>query len=134
MALKKRILLVEDEPEYGAMVKMRLESAGYDVSVAGDAYEGGRAVLRNSYDLVILDLMMPMGGGGLVLSKMRSIPAKAHVPVAFLTAKRVDDKMMEFAKANDVSVIFSKPYDADEFLEIVASLVAGPAADTSSTA
>ena len=130
MAGKKRILVVEDDLEYGTMVRMRLESAGYKVSLAGDAYQGGQEVLKNDFDLVILDLMMPMGGGESVLERMRSIPAKSHIPVALLTARTVDDEMLDFAKAHDVSVVFSKPYDADEFLEVVSSLVAEePAAE-----
>jgi len=123
MSNKKRILLVEDELDYGKMVRMRLDAAGYDVTLATDAYHGAQEIIKKDFDLVILDLMMPMGGGESVLERMRAIPAKAHIPVVILTAKPLDDRLTEYARVHDVSVIFGKPYDAEEFLSTIASIL-----------
>ena len=123
MAEKKRILVVEDEMDYAKMVKMRLESAGYEVSVAGDAYSGTHQVVKNNPDLVVLDLNMPAGGGFALLERIRKIPSRATIPVVILTGRNVDEDLIARAETYDVSAIFSKPYDASRFLAKIASLL-----------
>jgi CheY-like chemotaxis protein len=63
MTSPKRILLVEDELEFAQLLKDRLEMAGYLVSIATDAYAGTKAIIKEDFDLMVLDLMMPAGGG-----------------------------------------------------------------------
>ena len=62
MADKKRILIVEDEMDFAKMVKLRLESVGYEVSLAGNTQDGTQRILDEPWDLMVLDLMMPGGG------------------------------------------------------------------------
>lgn len=123
MGEKKKILIVEDERDFAKMVKMRLESAGYEVSVAMDAYQGTQAVIKNDFDLIVLDLMMPAGGGLAMLERIRKIPAKTMIPVVILTGKTIDDETKERAVANDVTTIFTKPYESEKFLRKIKSLV-----------
>ena len=72
MELKKKILIVEDEIDFAKMVKLRLQAVGYDVYIAGDAYTGTQQIIKNDYDLIILDLMMPAGGGFSLLERIRN--------------------------------------------------------------
>ena len=123
MGERKKILLVEDELDFAKMVKIRLESLGYEVSIAGDAYSGTQAIIKSTPDLIILDLMMPAGGGFSILERIRSIPAKATIPVVIVTGKTIDDAVKEKAKAYGVSAIFSKPYDSVQFVQKIKALL-----------
>ena len=98
------------------------ESAGYEVSVAVDAYQGTQMIVHGDFDLVILDLMIPAGGGFALLERIRNMPAKS-TPVVILTGKKIDDEIRARAEANDVAVIFTKPYDSKQFLRRIKSLV-----------
>jgi len=60
---EKKILIVEDEIEFAEMVKVRLEGAGYSADIALDAYEGNKSIMNTNYDLIVLDLAMPVGNG-----------------------------------------------------------------------
>jgi len=123
MSEKKKILIVEDETDFAKIVRMRLESVGYAVSVAVDAYQGTQMIVKNDYDLVILDLGLPAGGGFALLERIRNMPAKSAIPVVILTGKTIDDEIRAKAKANDVAAIFSKPYDSKEFVRKLKSIV-----------
>ena len=52
MSERKKILVVEDEPDFARVVGMRLESVGYEVHIAGDAYTGTREILQGDYQLI----------------------------------------------------------------------------------
>ena len=87
------------------------------------AYEGNKAIMNEDYDLVVLDLAMPVGNGLELLEHVREHPDKAELPVIIMTGKLVDDYVLEKAKALNVAAIFTKPYDSDLFIEKVTSLV-----------
>lgn len=123
MSHKKRILIVEDEIEFAKMVKMRLESVGYEVSIAVDTYLGTRDIVKNQPDLVVLDLMMPAGGGFALLDRIRNMPSTVEIPVVILTGKTIDDEVREKAESYKVSAIFTKPYNSIKFVSKIMSLV-----------
>ena len=122
MEIKKKILIVEDEMDFAKMVKLRLQAVGYEVHIAGDAYSGTQEIIRNDYDLIILDLMMPAGGGFSLLERIRKIPSKTMVPVVIVTGKTIDNDDRQKAEELDVAAIFAKPYDSIEFVETLKSL------------
>ncbi len=108
--------------DFAKMVKLRLQAVGYEVHIAGDAYTGTQEIIRNDYDLIILDLMMPAGGGFSLLERIRKIPSKTLVPVVIVTGKTIDSEDRQKAEELDVAAIFSKPYDSTEFVETLKSL------------
>jgi len=120
---KRKILIVEDEIGFAKMVKMRLESAGYEVSIAGDTYSGTQEIIRGVYDLIVLDLMMPAGGGFSLLERIRRIPSKAMIPVVILTGRQIDEELKRQAEIYDVAAVFTKPYESTEFVNTIKSLV-----------
>ena len=85
--MKKRILVVDDEPEFTNLLKLSLESHGYyEVREENDA-EAARAAARLfDPDLVILDIMMPQLEGSEVAAELKADPITRDVPVIFLTA------------------------------------------------
>ncbi len=87
MAHKKRILLIEDEEDIAALIKLQAEVSGYKLHVEVDGINGYRAVEREKPDLVILDLMLPGENGLDVCRKIKSHPDLKMIPVLILTAK-----------------------------------------------
>ncbi|HDQ44154.1 MAG TPA: response regulator [bacterium] len=123
MTQKNKILVVEDELGFAKMIKLRLDSVGYDVTIAGDAYTGTQEIIKHDYALIILDLMMPAGGGFSLLERIRKIPAKASIPVIVLTGKTIDDEIRSQAEVLEVAAIYTKPYESSEFVEQIKSIV-----------
>ncbi len=123
MGEKKKILIVEDEPVFAEIVKERLEREGYSVSIAADAYSGTQQVVKGAPDLIVLDLMMPAGGGFSILERVRNFPDKSAIPVVIFTGKTVDKEMIQKAKELKVSAIFSKPEVRDSFVAKIHSLL-----------
>ncbi len=79
------VLLIEDEPGIVDFVRRGMEAEGFDVQAALDGAEGERRALREGFDAVVLDLMLPGRDGLEVLASLRA--AKPSLPVIVLTAK-----------------------------------------------
>jgi DNA-binding response OmpR family regulator len=112
-ALAPSILLVEDEPGIVDFLGRGLRAEGFAVEAASDGEEGERRALRESFDMVVLDLMLPRRGGMEVLANLRA--AKPDLPVIVLTARGdVEDRVAGLdAGAVDYLV---KPFSLDELL------------------
>jgi two-component system alkaline phosphatase synthesis response regulator PhoP len=83
---KKKILLVDDDPDLVEAMKIILENKSYDVAVAHDGKEGLKKVETEQPNLIILDVMMPELDGYEVCDKLKSDPKYGHIPVLLLTA------------------------------------------------
>lgn len=87
MTQKKRILLIEDEEDIAAMIKLQAELSGYKLHVEVDGINGFRSIERERPDLVILDIMLPGQNGLDVCRKMKSHAELKQIPVIILSAK-----------------------------------------------
>jgi DNA-binding response OmpR family regulator len=128
--MKKRILVVDDDSKIVLVLQIRLRSAGYEVLSAPDGVSG--LILAKDYkpDLVILDIMMPRGGGFSMAYRLRE--EAPEVPFIFITASK-EKGLKEMADSLGAAGYLEKPYEKDDLLEAVAkvlaagqSLVAGP--------
>ncbi len=109
----QRILIVDDDDEIRDLLEFDVSQSGYFVDTAKDGKEGLQKVLNNSYDLVILDVMMPKMNGFDVCKNIRS--AKLAIPVLMLTAKgTINDKTIGFDCGADDYLV--KPFDVQEVL------------------
>lgn len=109
----KRILIVDDDDEIRELLEFDIAQSGYFVDTASDGKEGLTKILNNSYDLVILDVMMPKMNGFDVCKNIRQ--AKLSIPVLMLTAKgTIDDKTDGFDSGADDYLV--KPFDIQEVL------------------
>jgi len=85
--MKKRILVVDDEPDFTSMLRLTLESHGYfEVREENDADRARAAVREFDPDVVLLDIMMPGMEGSEVAAALKADPVTRDVPVIFLTA------------------------------------------------
>lgn len=115
-----RILVVEDEKKVASFIKRGLEEENYEVDLAGDGEEGLSMVEADSYDLVLMDLMLPKMDGLSVIREMRK--KDIHVPVLCLTAKdTVDDIVSGLDSGSDDYL--TKPFAFAELLARVRALV-----------
>jgi len=87
MSPKKRILLVEDEEDIAALIKLQAEISGYKLHVEVDGINGMRAIEREKPDLVILDIMLPGQNGLDICRKMKNDPDLKNIPVIIISAK-----------------------------------------------
>ncbi|ACL04952.1 response regulator transcription factor [Desulfatibacillum aliphaticivorans] len=86
MANKKKILVVDDEPDFCAIVKSYLEKEGYAVETAYDGVEGIDKVKESPPDAIVLDVMMPEKDGYAVCSELKSDEKYQDIPIVMLTA------------------------------------------------
>ena len=84
---KKRIVMIEDEEDIAALIKLQAEISGYKLHVEVDGINGYRAIEREKPDLVILDVMLPGENGLDVCRKIKSSPETKNIPVIILSAK-----------------------------------------------
>lgn len=82
-----RILVIEDETDIQSLIRFNLERDGHQVVVSSSGGDGLHELRRNTYDLVLLDLMLPDRDGLEVCRVMRADPAMAAVPIIMVTAK-----------------------------------------------
>jgi len=120
---KKKILVVEDEIQFAKMIAMRLQSAGYDVDISTDAYGGTQSAIRSNPDLIILDLMMPAGGGFALLDRINKIPLTSTIPVIILTGRVIDDNIQNTAEKYGVKRIIRKPYEKDDLISTIETVL-----------
>jgi two-component system, OmpR family, alkaline phosphatase synthesis response regulator PhoP len=87
MTQKKRIILVEDEEDIAALIKLQAEISGYKLHVEVDGINGYRAIEREKPDLVILDIMLPGENGLDVCRKIKGSADLKNIPIIILSAK-----------------------------------------------
>lgn len=81
----KKILVIEDEPSILKLLSYNLEQEGYEVETTMDGQDGFNLALKNTYDLILLDLMLPSKNGQEICRELRQ--EKNEVPIIMLTAK-----------------------------------------------
>jgi DNA-binding NtrC family response regulator len=118
---KGRILVVDDEVDIRESLETLLEMEGYSVELAADATEGMRKWEKSSYDLILLDLMMPDRSGMDVLHDIRA--RDTETPVIMLTAYGSVEVAVKALK-NGANDYFPKPWDNDKLVIEIESLIA----------
>ncbi len=109
-----RILLVEDDPNFGDVLRSYLEMNDYEVTLATDGVAGWEAFKkRNDFNLCVLDVMMPKKDGFTLAKEIRE--KNKDIPIIFLTAKTLKDDVLQGFKIGADDYI-SKPFNTEEFL------------------
>jgi phosphate regulon transcriptional regulator PhoB len=120
--VKAKILIVEDEPDIAELVSYNLKKEGYETTCAADGEEALRLVRKSSFDLIVLDLMLP-GIQGLDLCRIiRNDPATSRMPIIMLTAKAEEsDRVLGLETGADDYL--PKPFGTKELIARVRALL-----------
>ncbi len=111
--LKKTILVIDDEVDFVKLIKLRLESNGYEVESAFDGEEGLSKIAQKKPDVILLDVMMPKKDGYTMLHELKSKEDLNSIPVIIITAKAY---MKDLFGIEGVADYIVKPFDDDDLL------------------
>ena len=109
----KKILLVEDDPNFGTVLKDYLAMNDYDVTHAKNGMEGFEKFKKDDFDLCILDVMMPYKDGFTLAKEIRE--KNKEVPIIFLTAKALKEDVVKGYKVGADDYL-NKPFDSEVLL------------------
>ena len=117
---KLKILLVEDDPNFGSILKSYLELAEYDVVLKTDGKQGLGCFTSGTFDLCILDIMMPEMDGFTLAREIKKKNDK--MPLIFLTAKSLKEDVLEGFKLGADDYL-TKPFDSEVLLYKISAIL-----------
>lgn len=126
---QRRVLVADDEPHIGHIIRIKLEQGPYQVVLVSDGREALEHLRGDEpIDVVLLDIMMPHASGLEVLAEARQMPHRAGTPVIILTAKGQDADRRQ-AMELGATDFFTKPFSPKKLLARVDELFAPPAGE-----
>ena len=124
---KKRILLVDDEPDFCTIVQVQLEKEGFEVELAYNGEEGLEKIRTNPPDVIVLDVMMPGKDGYEVCKELKADEKYADIPVILLTAVASHVTSTRYSHADGMSTeaddYIAKPASAEEITQSIRRLL-----------
>ncbi|MFK8184023.1 MAG: response regulator [Phormidesmis sp.] len=127
-----KILLVDDEPGLRESVQAYLEDSDFEVRVASNAAEGWDLLQQEAPNVLISDIMMPQVDGYQFLKQVREDARFKGLPVVFLTARGMTSDRIQGYNAG-ADAYLAKPFDPEELVAILNSLIERRAAQTPAT-
>jgi DNA-binding response OmpR family regulator len=116
----KKILIVEDDFNFGNILKDYLALNDYDVTLAKNGIEGFQKFKKDTFDLCILDVMMPYKDGFTLAKEIRE--QNQEVPIVFLTAKNLKDDFLRGFKLGADDYL-TKPFDSEVLLAKIKAII-----------
>ncbi len=120
MRSKKKILIVEDEPDLITMFKARFESEGYRVDSACDGLDGIKKTKKIRPDLILLDIRMPKLDGYSMAKQLKEDDLTTGIPIIVVSAK---ETMKAFFKELGINHYFVKPVDIPDLLRDIKNML-----------
>lgn len=117
---KAKILIIEDEADVAKALSIRLKASGYNVISAADSIQGVSLAKKERPDLIILDIMLPGGGGFAVSERLKQDVETWDIPIIILTGVPGTEEMAYKAGAR---FYFQKPYRPEELLRAVREII-----------
>ncbi len=122
-----KILVVEDDPKVGEVLEMALREEAFEVERTADGRQALLLAVAGTYDLILLDYMLPGKSGPEVAAELRR--AGRRVPILMLTARDGPEDLQR-ALASGVSEVMGKPFHLGELLDRINALVSAAADET----
>jgi signal transduction histidine kinase/CheY-like chemotaxis protein len=113
---KRKLLVVDDQPENRSLLVNILEPIGFEVLTANNGEEMLNLVERERPDLICLDLFMPVKTGFTSAKKLRQMPKFSNIPIIVITATSITEEMREYLKCE---AFLSKPFEEERLLELL---------------
>jgi len=127
MADKKRILVVDDEPDFALLVQGNLQREGFDVDVAYNGVEGLEKIKQNPPDAIVLDVMMPEKDGYEVCAELKQDERYSDIAILMLTAVADHVTSTRYSHFDGMSMeaddYLPKPASAEEITDSIKSLL-----------
>ncbi len=118
MPAKKKILIVDDEPDVVAFLKKRLQARDYNVISANDGIEGLKKAIDEKPDLILLDIIMPNKDGFAMLKELKDKETTKEMPVIIISVKGESSAIFEGQTLGATDYLI-KPYDFQELLKYI---------------
>ncbi|MBJ6363788.1 response regulator transcription factor [Paenibacillus sp. GCM10012307] len=118
--MSQKVLVIEDEPTLARLLSYNLMQEGYETTVVDHGAEGLQTALQGSFDLIILDIMLPGMNGFEVLTKLRQ--NRIATPVVILTARNAEEEVVQGLKHGADDYI-TKPFGVAELLARVSAVL-----------
>ncbi len=115
----KRILVVDDEPQLLGMLKMRLETSGYEVITAVDGEEGLQKTRDFNPDLIVLDVVMPKISGGEMAAALKEDDKLSKIPIIFLTCLAEGMVNKQSGESIGGNLFIAKPFEDEELISTI---------------
>jgi len=117
-----KILIIEDNMDVAGLLNDLLAQNNYETVVCYDGVQGREFAQREKPDLILLDLMLPGGGGFFVLERLSLSSLTRNIPVVVLTASK-DKEHRQKAIDMGVTAFVEKPYDNKQLLTIIQGIL-----------
>ena len=119
--MARRLLVIDDEPHIGLLLRPRLEALGFDVTLARTLADGRAALAGPLPDALLLDLHLPDGSGVDLLRELRRQAGGAELPVVVLTAEGEDRVLAELGRLG--AAVLSKPFSPSKLTAQLAEML-----------
>ncbi|MHC4176558.1 MAG: response regulator [Planctomycetota bacterium] len=124
----RHILVAEDNPAMGIVIRHSLRQAGFEVTLARCGQTAWESLREHDFDLFVCDYLMPGMTGGELCQRMREDSRLARMPVVLLTAKALELDTTLYAEELSVNAIISKPFSPQELTRTIENLLVVAAA------
>lgn len=125
MTARKKILLIDDEPEIQDLLAAFMNIRGYEGIVAVNGNDGFQKAKDIRPDLILLDIMMPQLDGFATQRKLSADPDTRHIPILFITAK-AEVENAQLAIMEGAAGYLEKPFDLDALSAKIESILEKP--------
>jgi len=117
-----KILIIEDDESMVKMLSSRLENKDFTVVSAGDGLGGTNMAHSEKPDLIILDLILPVGGGLTTLRNLKMSENTKAIPIVVMTGSG-DTKLKDDVLSMGVECFYSKPFDPNDMITKIIELL-----------
>ena len=121
--MAQRILVAEDDRSLQSLITSNLKNTGFEVHVVSNGAEALDFLAKNTVDLVLIDLMMPVMSGKEVLIALKKNDSTKNIPVVILTAKSLENEVIEGLSLGADDYI-KKPFSPSELVARVRNVLA----------
>ncbi len=119
--MKKKILIVEDDEDLAKLTRRRLLFSDFEVMVVPDAIMALQEINQFRPDLVLLDLMLPAGGGLAVLKRLRSSVYTTYIPVLVMSGldREADPDYFKKVEKLGIEEFIRKPFEGSRLVDVI---------------
>jgi DNA-binding response OmpR family regulator len=121
--MAEKILVVEDDTNIEQLVTFKLKNSGYQVHIAHNGVEALEFLEKNSVDLIVTDVMMPVMGGKELVIELKKNPATKGIPVIMLTSRTLEKEIVE-GFALGIEDYIKKPFSPQELIVRIKTVLA----------